>query len=295
MLQSKAKRNYRKGMPFKKAQKVVAKAQAKKRTKNMDTQFLRVKFTGQLIPKQGTTVTNYLNYWQPLCVSGSAGGFDWRTAADYTVLKYQYDQVRVNRMKIVLTPKANVFDAANAQNDANLTLLGDGMIHSAVDRDSPTPSSVAAMSRYASYQRKSLLKKVVRTYSVKWPVSTWLDCGSEQNGNNTGLLQSIGAFGGVGFYAEDIVEDKWELYNEPYCQITVYFDLVLRGKITPNTGLDASGNVILYAPSTIPHCAPSPMIQTGGGIAGTNRRLILDLSGNLTDLSGAVIDETQCP
>lgn len=284
-----------KKMPYKKAKKVVAKAQAKKRGKQQDTQFLRVKFVGELVPVQGTTVTNYLNYWQPLCISAGATSFDWRNASDYTVLKYQYDQVRVNRMKVVLTPKANVFDASNAQNDANLTLIGDGMIHSAIDRDSQTPTNVNALSRYSSYQRKSLLKKVVRSYQVKWPTGVWLDCGNEFGGGADSIVRSIGGFGGIGFYAEDIVEDKFEWYNEPYCQVTVYFDLVLRGKITPNTGLDASGNIILYRPIYTAICDPSPLIQTGGNINGLNRRLVLDASGNLTDLSGVVIDETVCP
>jgi len=280
-------------MPYRKAKRVVAKAQAKKRNQNLDTYFMRVKFTGIVIPKQGTTVTNYLSYFQPLCCSTQANGFDWRQSADYTTMKYQYDQVRVNRMKVVFTPKANVLDASNAQNDANLTLIGDGMIHTAIDRDSPTPQSITALSRYASYHRYSLLKKWTRSYKISWPKGQWLDCGSEFA--DVQLLRQLGAEGGIGAYAEDIVEDKFEWYNEPYAEVTVYFDLVLRGKITPNTGIDASGNVILYAPSTIPHCDPSPLIQTGGGIAGTNRRLTLDLSGNLTDLSGAVIDETQCP
>lgn len=282
----------RKNKPsLRKAKKVVAKAQAKKRSKQLDTYFLKVKMEGQIIPVQGVSVANYINQWLPLCSGTSA--FDWTKSADYITMKYQYDQVRINGMRIVITPKANVLDQVNAQNDANLTLIGDGMIHTAIDRDSQTPANISAMTRYSSYKRYSLNKKFSRTYQIKWAKGVWLDCGSEYA--NTTLLTQIGAFGGIGLYAENLIEDKLEWFNEPYADITIYYNVVLRGKITPNTGYDASGNVVLYKPETLAYNPQSAMVLTAGGLAGANRRLVVDASGNFVDLSGNVVDETHAP
>lgn len=277
---------HRKRMSLPKAKKIVAKSQAKKRFKQLDTYFLRAKMNVLLTPTQGVSVANYLQAWFPLSLSTSS--YDWTKSADYVSLKYQYDQVRVNKIKVVVTPRANVFDQANAQNDANLTLVGDGLIHTAIDRDSQTPTNVPALTRYGSYQKYSLNKKFTRVYGVKWPKGVWLDCGSEYADPN--ILKEIGALGGIGMYAENFPEDKLEVWNEPYANATIYYDLVLRGKITPNTGTDASGNVILYRPSDINIAPASPAIVTAGALNGYNRRLTVDLSGNNTGAT-EVVDE----
>lgn len=277
----------RKGLA--KAKKVVRRDNARKTKQQLDTHTLKVKMTAVLIPTQGTTVSNFINQFYPLC-SGTATT-DWTKSADYTTLKYQYDQVRVNRLRVIITPKANVLDAANAQADSSYTLTGDGMIHTAIDRDSATPANISAMSRYGSYRRYSLLKKFSRTYGIKWPKGVWLDCGSEYG--NTQLLTQIGAFGGIGLYAENLLEDYGEIWNEPYAEVTFLYDIVFRGKITPNTAIDNSGNVVLFTPTSSVSLPQSTLIVTGGALNGANYRLEKDVTTGA--IVGVPLDESHAP
>lgn len=207
------------------AKRVVAKAKKSAAKKNMDTFFLRCKTLYNQIPSQGVTVANYVYGGTQLL------GGNLLTNAEFNFYRLQYDQFRVNRVKVIVTPKANVFDAARAQADQNYTLTGDGMIHTCIDRDEGIIApSVALISRQPSYKAYSLLKKFSRSYSVTYPRGVWLDAQNPSASNKQGLVESLGLTGGVTFYAENLVEDAGEIFNEPWAEVCFQFDVVFRGK-----------------------------------------------------------------
>lgn len=233
---------------MRKAKKMVAKYKAKKARKGMDTLFQRCRTEATLVPVQGLTVSNYIyNYWS-LIGTGANTLYD---NAQFQQNALIYDKYRVNRVKITFTPKANVLDAYLAQDDNVATLAGSGVIHTCLDRDGAGPSSVAQMVQRASYRKYSLLKKFSRSYSIKYPVNTWFDCTGDRFGpnNQNQIVQTLGCNGGVTIYAENLIEDDSEIFNEPWAECVVEWDVVFQGRVPPKTTflLDGSGNVAGYS------------------------------------------------
>lgn len=230
-----------------KAKKMVAKSKAKKARKGMDTFFQRCRTETTLVPTQGGFVSNYIyNYWS-LVGQGANTLYD---NAQFQQNAMIYDKYRVNRVRITVTPKANVLDAYLAQDDANLTLTGSGVVHTCLDRDGAGPSSVSQMVQRASYRKYSLLKKFSRSYSIKYPTNTWFDCTGDRSGpnNQSQVVQTLGCNGGVTIYAENLLEDASEIINEPWAECVIEWDVVFQGRIPPKTSfqLDEAGNVIGY-------------------------------------------------
>ena len=155
---------------MKRAKKSMAKSKVRKAKKNMDTFFLRAKSVFTQRPAQGTTVANYIAGGTALYSGNLLDNAEFRLYAGL------YDRFRINRCYVTATPKANVFSSAEAQADGLLNLVGDGLIHTVIDRDGPPPMNVARLTRYPSYKAISLLKKWTRRYDVKYPTSVWLDC-----------------------------------------------------------------------------------------------------------------------
>lgn len=208
-----------------KAKAMVTKNHKAKAKKNMDTFFLKTKSLFTVTPTQGLTVSNYIYSVASMDPTGNNAAYIYN--AEFALYRLQYDKFRVNSITYRCKPKANVFDVANAQNDTSLTLTGDGLIHTCIDRDGPAPSSMAAISRYPSYKSYSLQKPWVRTYSIKYPTGIWIDCNAPEQFS---MIKELGLSGGVTIYAENLPEDKNEVANEPWAEVTVEFNIVFQGK-----------------------------------------------------------------
>jgi len=227
------------------AKKIVGKLHKAKAKKNMDTFFLKAKVQTTLAPSQGGATANYIYNHFPLMSIGASSVFDVTRIPEFNLYRVQYDKVRVNTIHIKITPKANVMDVVNAQNDADFNVTGDGMVHTVIDRDSTGPSNIARLERYPSYKAYSQRKGFSRSYSIKWPTGTWLDCQNIYGNDADTYLQRIGAFGGVTVYGENFVEDNYEVLNEPWAKVEISYNCVFQGKTSAGLSVDDLGRVIL--------------------------------------------------
>jgi len=248
-----------------KAKQMVTKQRKKRASKNMDTFFLKAKTLLNVVPAQGVSVANYSYGLAQLC------GGNFINNAEFVFYRLQYDKYRVNSVTIKWTPKANVFDLGHANDDGTYNLTGDGMIHTAIDRDGQAPSSIAALSRYPSYRKFSILKKWQRTYSIKYPVGIWLDC-SDPFGN-TSLISSLGLGGSVTWYGENFLEENYEVLNEPIAEISIEWNVVFQGKTTGSLTFTKSGGEITgvtITPVLVENnLALSPLTNVRGSVADT--------------------------
>lgn len=249
-----------------KAKKVVARANRIKKRSNLDTFSLTVKSEGTVVPVQGLTVANYIYTTLPLMSSTAAMGVTQN--AEYKLFSKLYDHVRINSMVVKFTPKANVLDQYLGQTDNALTVTGDGLVHTVIDRNGSPPTLIEPMSRYSSYKKFDVKKPFTRKYGIKWPKGLWLDSGEEYD--DTVTLSHLGALGGIYLYGEDYLEDKGEIFNEPIGQVTVWYNVVFRGK---------TGAALAYDPETgvmsVQHAAsasvatPTELQNIKGSIAST--------------------------
>lgn len=246
---------------FKKAKKAIAKRKVRMAKKNMDTFFLRTRVTGAILPTQGVTVANYISsFWKLLDPTSFVGVVN---SAEFQLYSKIYDRVRVNRMTVRLVPKANTLDMGQAQNDTQYNCTGDGRIHTAIFREPDGFSTtVSRFARQPSYKPYSVLKRVTRSYSIKYPTGVWLDC--QNMFSDTTLLQRLGANGGIGIYAENVLEDNAELYNEPWASLELSYDCVFQGKIVSGLSQDVSGNIVIAKQSNITVAPPSKIVNISG-------------------------------
>lgn len=260
-----------------KAKKVVAKAKRRMVKKNMDTFYLRPKFNFVSIPTQGVATSNYIYAFFPLLSPTLAVGVTQN--AEFNLYRSMYDRVRINSVKVTVTPKANVFSQDAAQNDGALTLTGDGMIHHVVDRDGTGPTNVSQLQRYGSYRKTSCMKKFSRSYSITYPTGVWLDC--QNIYDDTTLLTRLGATGGITFYGENLVEDRAEIWNEPWADVVIEYGCVFQGKTVGQISLNNDGSISVKHAEATPLLTPSPI----GNISGSFIETVLrqDASGNFID------------
>lgn len=257
---------------MKRAKKMLARRKKSMAKKNMDTYFLRTRITASILPSQGITVSNYISSFWKLLDQTSAVGVT--QSSEFTLFSNIYDRVRVNRMRIRVVPKANVLDQATAQNDANLTVSGDGRVHTAIYRDPDGFStSVSRFQRQPSYRAYSVLKPFTRSYQIKYPTGVWLNC--QDIYSDETLLQRLGAYGGVGLYAENVLEDAGEIFNEPWASLEISYDCVFQGKVSAVLTQDESGNVCI-APPTATTVAPSRIVGISGTFNDTHVTGIVD-------------------
>lgn len=262
---------------MRRAKKMVTALHRRKAKKNMDTFFLKAKMTGAIIPAQGGTVSNYV--WYSPVLLDSTNTWSVTQNAEFKLYASMYDKVRVNSIKLTYTPKANVFDAGAAQNDATYTLTGDGCIHTAIDRDGTIPANIPRVSRYPSYRKYSALKTFSRSYSVKYPTGVWLDC--QNIFEDDTLLKRLGLTGSIGLYAENLVEDRLEVFNEPLANITLEYNCVFQGKTSGSLSIDDNG-VISITPDPDVLVTPTSTFQlVQGGFVGKR----YDASGSLVDVT----------
>lgn len=285
------KKSYKKTRSQKKpslkaAKKVIGKYHKSQKAKSMDTYPLTCKFTMTSIPTQGATVSNYVYHSFPLMNPSSTT--DVTQNAEFSLFKNIYDQVRINSILIKVTPKANVLSQAEAQYDGVMTLTGDGLVHTVVDRNSAGPWNVSALTKYSSYRKFNQKKAFSRSYKVSWPKGVWLDCKSIYDDQT--LLKRLGCFGGLTLYAENLPEDANEVINEPWADIHIYYNVVFRGKTSASLSSTDGGGVkvdpiMLGAPPDF-----SRLVVTSGGFV--NERLVsTDEGGIVTDL----VDDNAIP
>lgn len=271
-------KNFRKSRKSKKvtlrvAKKVVRRVHKKKAKKNMDTFFFKSKVTALLTPLQGVAVANYI--YQVFTLDPTAGSFTglYMNNAEFNLYRGLYDKFRVNSVKVTFIPKANVLDQAHAQQDSTLNVTGDGNIHHCIDRDGAAPSNIARVSRYPSYRKTSVLKKFSRTYSIKYPAGVWIDCDFPADFS---LSKELGLTGGVTIYAENILEDNSEIYNEPWASVLIEHNIVFQGKTSGslNGVYDENSNltgVSVNYTTNVPNVALSPLKNIRGTLGDDTR------------------------
>lgn len=274
---------------IRKAKKQLANRKKRMAKKNMDTFFLRARITASILPSQGVTVANYVSsFWKLLDPTSSVGVTQNSEFGMYSKI---YDRVRVNRMRIRIIPKANVLDMGGAQNDTQYNLTGDGRVHTAIFREPDGfNTTVSRFQRQPSYKGYSVLKRFTRSYGIKYPTGVWLD--AQNVYNDTTLLQRLGAFGGIGIYAENLLEDNLEIYNEPWAAVEISYDCVFQGKTVTALSMDASGNITLANPLNLTPAAPSKLVAISGTFADTRAVGYDPSTGELLEVSK---DDTSAP
>lgn len=244
---------------MRKAKKALAKKTKARAKKNMDTFFLACKTTIGLKPLQGVSVSNYL--YQNFILLDPTAPWGVTQIPEFNLFKNIYDKVRVNSITVKWTVKANMLTQAEAQNDALLNVGGDGMLHTAIDRDGVIPSSIAQLRKYGSYRGYSVLKSGQRSYKVTYPAGVWLDC--QNIYSDTTLLTRLGLTGTIGMYAENLLEDNLEIFNEPFCNAEITYNCVFQGKNSASVSYDLSGNVTVVPHVNIPNKPVSDYVMYG--------------------------------
>jgi len=260
------KKNWRKKPALSKAKRVVAKAQRRAGKSNKDTFTTKCVTESTMIPVQGISASNYIYTTVPLFAQASTIGF-WQNAK-FQLYRKLYDQYRVTSVKIRVMPKGNVLDQYHAQADS-LNNSGDGLIHTVIDREGPTSMNIQQMTRYPSYKKYSVLKPFTRTYSIKYPAETWYQS-REQYPDSLALTTQIGGIGGIYIYAENVLEDAAEVFNEPWGTIICEYNVVWRGGMTSVFGYDPEADTVTLVPptaTTLP--VPSQLSGLKGTIADT--------------------------
>lgn len=245
-----------------------------------DTFFLRAKTTGSIVPTQGATVANYTsNFWQLIDTNSVVGVTQ---NSEFGLYAQLYDRVRINRMRIRIIPKANVLDQLNAQSEGLANVSGDGMVHTIVSRDNDSYStSIARLQRVTSYKRYSVLKPITRTYGITYPKGVWLDC--QDVNANPALLTQLGASGGVGLYAENILEENSEFFNEPWAALEITYDCVFQGKAGSALSMTDDGKICVAKP--VFENYPQSTVVAISGTFNDTRVTGFDLSGALVEVS----------
>jgi len=242
----KTSKKYSKAKPsMSKAKAMVSKSKKAATKSNKDTYYLKAKVVAVVTPTQGTTVSNYISWWVQLASLSTNVAVTQNS--DFKLYSSMYDQVRINSVKVTFTPKANMLDQRQAQNDALVNASGDGLVHTCIDRDDQPPASVARITRYPSYRKHSVLKTFSRTYSVKYPSDIWLD--AQNPFADTTLLTRLGLTGGIYLYAENLLEDNSEIVNEPWATCSIEYGCVFRGKTSANLSYDPMTGSVTLTPT----------------------------------------------
>lgn len=231
-----------------------------KALKNEDTYSLICRSKATSIPIQGGLVSNYVYIFGKLIDVNAAIGV--LNNAEYKLYSTMYDQVRINKLVLKVKPKPNVLDIVNNQNDS-FNQVGDNMIHTVIDRNGEARMSTEVFARYSSYKKYSCEKDFTRSYSITYPDGVWLDCRYETL--DTTLLQRLGALGGIFVYAENLLEDLGELYNEPWAAVEWEYHCVFRGKNIATLTFAENGTVSLSPPELMAAPVGSPLINVRGG------------------------------
>lgn len=279
-----------------KAKRMVAKQHKRKAKKNMDTFFFKSKVTASITPYQSLNpasgLSNYI--YNSFSLDPTGGSAAYNNNAEFQLYRSMYDKFRVNSVKVTFTPKANVLDQVNNNLDSLYNTTGDGMVHHVIDRDSVAPSNIARLTRYPSYRKTSVLKKFSRVYSVKYPMGVWIDCDAPAEFS---LVKELGLQGGITIYAENVLEDNSEVFNEPWASVLVEHNIVFQGKTQGRLSAVYDQNdppnligITSTFTSTDPNLPTSPILNIRGTLDSDKRLVdtLVDISQNsITDSATA--------
>jgi len=272
-----AKKTSKKMTQKKMYKKKASKRKAYAANKDTITTLCRSEFLA--VPTQGLTVPNYYYWTQPIWNSSNL--MDITQNKMFLFYCIQYDRWRINSVTLRCRPKANVLDSVVSQNDQSYNLVGDGLVHTVIDRDGNAPQNIPAMSRYSSYKSFSVLKPWSRTYSVKYPGESWLDCSKLTTNDNAFDLRSyLGLAGTITIYAENFIEENYEVFNEPWATFSLTYNVSFQGRtgaaIAVDVDQDGVPTQVVLKPHPVnadkPVCPPSnvkgtlasTVAQTGG-------------------------------
>lgn len=223
----KGKKNYRRGKGGKKHLGRKSKAQ----NGDVINKKFRTEFNltpAQPIPVPGSGLYNYVYYTFPLWNSASLTGITQNK--EFLLYAIQYDRWRIHSMTVKVYPKANTFDLKNAQ-DGNQQQVGDGRMHTVIDKDGNGPMHIQQLTRYSSYKSYSLLKPFSRTYSIKYPTDMWLDCQKLATQDAPfDFRNQVGLAGVMTMYAENVLEDFYEVNNQPWANVQIIYNVSFQGK-----------------------------------------------------------------
>lgn len=250
-----------KKVTMKKAQKMVSKMHKTKAKKNLDTFFFKAKNAVTILPGQSISTANYV--YNQFALMDSTASYGVTQNAEFQLYAKLYDKVRINSIKVRIIPKANVLDQSFAQADNAFNVSGSGVYYTVIDRDGIAPSNVAAMLRYPSVRKTSVLKPTTRTYSIKWPTGMWLDTANIYTETDT--LRRQGCFGGVTLYGANFLEDQEELENEPWATAEIEYNCVFQGKTSASLTLAEDGSVCVTAHDTIANLDQTQLLPQYGG------------------------------
>lgn len=239
-------------------------------------------------PTQGVTVSNYLYNFFPLWDQNSGIPTLLTQNAEFLLNCKLYDRWRPRGITVTFKPHANVLDGALNQNDS-YNFSGDGLLHTVVDRNSaPNSGDIATFMRYGSHMSKPITKSQTRSYFIKLPMNVWWNC-ANQAGVQPLYVSNYGGYGvqgGVGFYAENLLEDTGELWNEPIGVYTITYHIEFSGKTLPKvlSTVDLSGNQILVLSSS--STGGNPLQVPGETLIGDGTRKTSVYNTKVIDLSG---------
>jgi hypothetical protein len=240
-------------------------------------------------PTQGVTVANYLYYFFPLIDQNAGIPTLLSNQGEFILNCAMYDRFRVRGITVKYTPHANAQDNALNQNDA-YNYGGDGLMHSVVDRNGvPSSADMGTFMRYGSHKQKSLLKTQSRSYWVKYPTNVWFQCASPPTPSYITSYGGWGLTGGVGWYAENLLEDSAELFNETIGVFSITYHVEFSGKLLPKIlkMVDLSGNTVVGLQSS--RVGQNPLMIPGETLIDDGTKKTTVYNATLVDLSGTVI------
>jgi len=237
-------------------------------------------------PTQGVTVANYLYNFFPICDQNAGTPTMLTQNAEFLLNCKLYDRWRPRGITVTYKPHANMLDVAVNQNDV-YNYNGDGMLHTIVDRNSaPNSGDIATFMRYGSHKMKAITKTQSRSYFVKFPVNVWFSCAAPPTPQYVNQYGGYGIQGGVAFYAENLLEDVAELYNEPIGVYNITYHIEFSGKTLPKvlSTVDLSGNQILVLSTST--SGGNPLQVPGQTLVGDGTRTTAVFNTKVIDLSG---------
>lgn len=237
-------------------------------------------------PTQGVTVANYVYNFFPLWDQNAGIPTMLTQNAEFLLNCKLYDRWRPRGITVNFKPHANTLDQAMNQNDG-YNYSGDGLMHTVIDRNSvPNSGDMATFMRYGSHRAKSLTKSQSRSYWIKLPVNVWFSTSALPTPQYVSQYGGYGIQGGIGFYAENLIEDVAELYNEPIGVYSISYHIEFSGKILPKvlSTVDLSGNQILVLSNS--PSSGNPLQVPGQTLTGSGTTTTTVYNTQVIDLSG---------
>jgi len=249
----------------------------------------KIYVSSTVAPTQGITVSNYVYNFFALMDQNAGIPTLLSNAAEFRLNCALYDRFRVRGITVTYQPHANTQDNALNQNDT-YNYKGDGLMHSVVDRNSaPNAGSLDTFARYGSHKAVSLLKKQSRSYWVKYPTNVWFNCANPPQPSYITQYGGWGLTGGVAWYAEELLEDTAELYNETIGVYKIIYHVEFSGKVIPKvlSMVDLSGNTVIGLQQV--YSGGNPLQVPGQTLINDGTQRTKVMGQTIIDLSGTVI------